>query len=339
MKILITGAAGFIGGYVVEELLAAGHDVLGLDNFCKYGPLKQASLGHPRYRFVEGDAKDVRLLSELLVDADQVIAGAARIGGISYFHEFAYDLLAENERLTAAAFDAAVAAHQKGRLKKINVISSSMVFENAGVWPTPEGEQRRCPPPSSTYGFQKLATEYYAQGAWEQYQLPYTIIRPFNCVGVGERRALCEREVMSGNVKLAMSHVVPDLIQKVLKGQDPLRLLGDGNQVRHYTYGADLARGIRLCVERPEAVNEDFNLSTAESTTVLQLARMIWEKLRPGIPFRFVSDKPYPYDVQKRVPDTRKAERVLGFRATTPLSEILDVVIPWVRQQVQYGNI
>ena len=113
-----------------------------------------------------------------------------------------------------------------------------MVFENAAVWPTPEGEQRRCPPPSSTYGFQKLATEYYAQGAWEQYQLPYTIIRPFNCVGIGERRAVCEKEVLSGNVKLAMSHVVPDLVQKVLKGQDPLHLLGDGHQVRHYTYGA-----------------------------------------------------------------------------------------------------
>src|SRR3954449_277559 len=146
MKILVTGAAGFIGGYLVEELLQAGHEVVGLDNFSKYGPLQQASLGHPRYRFAEGDAKDVGLLSELMRDADQVVAGAARIGGISYFHEFAYDLLAENERLTAAVFDAAVAARRRGTLRKITVISSSMVFENAETWPTPEGEQRRCPP-------------------------------------------------------------------------------------------------------------------------------------------------------------------------------------------------
>src|SRR5919202_623437 len=143
MKILVTGSAGFIGGYLVEELLQAGHEVVGLDNFSKYGPLRQASLGRPGYRFVEGDAKDVGLLKDLLADADQVVAGAARIGGISYFHEFAYDLLAENERLTAAAFDAAVAAHRRGRLSKINVVSSSMVYENASVWPTPEGEQRR----------------------------------------------------------------------------------------------------------------------------------------------------------------------------------------------------
>ena len=339
MKILVTGAAGFIGGYLVEELLAAGHEIIGVDNYSKYGRVRQSALNTPAYRFVEGDAKDAGLLISLMDGVDQVVAGAARIGGISYFHHVPYDLLAENERLTAAVFDAAVAAHKRGTLKKINVISSSMVYENATVWPTPEGEQRRCAPPHSTYGFQKLATEYYAQGAWEQYHLPYTICRPFNCVGVGERRALCEAEVLSGNVRLAMSHVVPDLIQKVVKGQDPLHLLGDGHQVRCYTYGGDLARGIRLCVERPEAVNEDFNLSTPEATTVLELARMIWDKLRPGEPFRYVCDEPYRYDVQKRVPDVSKAELVLGFRATTPLSEVLDVVIPWVKQQAEYGNI
>jgi nucleoside-diphosphate-sugar epimerase len=339
MKILVTGAAGFIGGYLVEELLQAGHEVVGLDNFSKYGELQQASGKDSRYRFVQGDAKDSGLLRKLMEDVDQVVAGAAKIGGISYFHEFAYDLLAENERITAATFDAAIDTFKKGRLKKINVVSSSMVFENAERWPTEEGEQRRCPPPSSTYGFQKLATEYYAQGAFEQYKLPYTIIRPFNCVGIGERRALCEKEVMSGNVQLAMSHVVPDLIQKVLKGQDPLHILGDGNQVRHYTYGADLARGIRFCIEKPEATNDEFNISTAESTTVLQLAELVWKKIKPGTPFRYTSDKPYPYDVQKRVPNVDKAAQKLGFRATTPLSEVLDVVIPWIRQQIEYGNI
>jgi nucleoside-diphosphate-sugar epimerase len=339
MKILVTGAAGFIGGYLVEELLQAGHEVIGLDNFSKYGELRQASADRSGYRIVKGDAKDGVLLRELAAEADHLVAGAARIGGISYFHEFAYDLLAENERIMAATFDAAIDAFRKGRLQKITVISSSMVYENAQVWPTPEGEQRHCPPPASTYGFQKLATEYFCQGAWEQYRLPYTIARPFNCVGIGERRALCDREVLSGNVKLAMSHVVPDLVQKVLKGQDPLHILGDGQQVRHYTYGGDLARGIRLCIEHPAALNEDFNLSTSVSTTVGELAELIWTKIRPGVPYRCISDPPYPFDVQKRVPSVEKAARLLGFQAMTPLGEVLDVVIPWVRQQIDYGNL
>lgn len=194
MKILITGSAGFIGGYLVEELLQAGHVVVGLDNFSKYGEVHQASLAHPNYRFVQGDARHLDLLRTLMGDVDQVVAGAARIGGISYFHEFAYDLLAENECIIATTFDAALEAFRNGTLKKINVISSSMVFENAVIWPTPEGERRRCPPPSSTYGFQKLATEYFAQGAWEQYHLPYTIIRPFNCVGIGKHGPAVRRK-------------------------------------------------------------------------------------------------------------------------------------------------
>ena len=118
-----------------------------------------------------------------------------------------------------------------------------MVFENATVFPTPEGHERQCPPPASTYGFQKLACEYFCQGAWEQYKLPYTICRPFNCVGIGERRALGDADVPSGNIKLAMSHVVPDLVQKVVKGQDPLHILGAGQQTRCYTYGETWRRG------------------------------------------------------------------------------------------------
>jgi nucleoside-diphosphate-sugar epimerase len=340
MKIMVTGAAGFIGGYLVEELLANGHEVVGIDNFSKYGKLEQASQSHPRYRLVTGDAKDTKLLKEHLADCDHLVAGAAMIGGISYFHHFAYDLLAENERITSAAFDAAVWAHNSAKLKKITVISSSMVFENATVFPTPEGEQRRCPPPASTYGFQKLAVEYFAQGAQEQYGLPYTIARPFNCVGIGERRARCDKEILSGNVRLAMSHVVPDLVQKILKGQDPLHILGDGRQVRHYTYGGDLARGIRMCIEHPAALNEDFNLSTGTSTTVLDLAQLIWSKIHGDWkPFRYVSDAPFQYDVQCRVPTVDKARRLLGFEATTTLDEVLDEVIPWIAKQVEVGAI
>lgn len=339
MKVLVTGSAGFIAGYLVEELLAHGHKVVGLDNYAKYGQVQKSYERHPGYRFVQGDAKDAEHLTRLAQDCDQIVAAAAAIGGISYFHAYAYDLLAENERIIAATFDAAIRAFTHGRLRKINVISSSMVFENATVFPTPEGEQQRCPPPSSTYGFQKLACEYFAKGAWEQYRLPFTIIRPFNCIGIGERRALCDKEIASGNLKLALSHVVPDLVQKVLKGQDPLRILGDGRQIRHYTYGGDLARGIRLCIESERALNEDFNLSSPVSTSVLELAELIWRKVHGERPFRYVCDPPFPYDVQCRVPSVEKAKRLLGFEATTSLSEALDEVIPWIRKQIELGGI
>ncbi len=339
MKILVTGSAGFIAGYLVEALLNAGHTVVGIDNYSKYGPVEKSYDRNPNYHFTEGDVKDTALMKELMEDCDQVIAIAAMIGGITYFHTYAYDLLAENERIIASTFDAAIWAHENKHLQRIDVLSSSMVYESTTKYPTREGEQLRCAPPLSTYGFQKLAVEYFAKGAWEQYKLPYTIIRPFNCVGTGEQRAKNEKEIMSGNVKLAMSHVVPDLIQKVYKGQDPLHILGNGNQIRHYTYGGDLAKGIRMCIESEKAINEDFNLSTPVSTSVLELSQMIWSKINGDKAFSYVSDTPFEYDVQKRVPSVEKAKEILGFEATTSLSDTLDIVIPWVKTQMDLGNI
>ena len=339
MKVLVTGAAGFICGYLVPELLEAGHEVVGVDNFSKYGRLAKSYDQHPRYRLVEGDAKDAALLTELATDCDQVVAAAAMIGGISYFHEFAYDLLAENERILASTFDAAIAARRTGHLGRIVVVSSSMVYESTDVFPTPEGAQLTSPPPHSTYGFQKLASEYFAKGAFEQFELPYTIVRPFNCVGIGERRAVRDTDVMSGNIKLALSHVVPDLALKVIKGQDPLHILGDGSQVRHYTYGGDLAHGIRLAMESPAALNDDFNLSTAQSTTVLELAQAIWRLVNGDRPFRTVSDPPFEHDVQLRIPGTAKASTILGFEATTSLETMLAEVVPWIRTEAAAGRI
>jgi UDP-glucose 4-epimerase len=341
-KVLVSGSAGFIGGYVVEELLRRGHTVVGVDNYSKYGKVTKSYDDSPDYTFVEGDCTDVGLMTELCSGVDHFIAGAALIGGISYFHTYAYDLLSKNERIIAASCDAALKAHARGegRLQKVTYLSSSMVFESTDRWPSVEGDERKVPPPLSSYGFQKLAVEYFAKAAWDQYQLPYTIVRPFNCVGVGESRALGEHEIVSGNVKLAMSHVVPDLVQKILKGQDPVHILGDGSQVRHYTYGGDLAAGIVTCMEHPAARNEDFNISTAASTTVLELAEVIWDKIHRGTkPFRWVSDEAFEHDVQKRVPSVEKAKRVLGVECTTTLDAMLEEVIPWIRHAVEQGTI
>jgi UDP-glucose 4-epimerase len=339
MKILVTGAKGFIAGYLIDQLLDAGHIVIGVDNFSKYGYVIKSYDNYKNYFFYEGDASHVEFMKDMVYDCDHFIACAAKIGGISYFHSFPYKIIRDNEAITIAAFDAAIHAFKKFNLKKITVLSSSMVFENAFEFPTTEDHVHECPPPSSSYGFQKLAVEYFARAALDEYGLPYTIIRPFNCVGTGEYRALSNKTVMSGNIQLAMSHVIPDIIQKVLKGQDPLHILGSGNQIRHYTYGGDIAEGIVRSLENKDTINESFNISTNESTTVLELAKLIWSKINGDKEFKYICDKPFQYDVQKRIPSTQKTFDLLGFEAHTTLESVIDNVINWVKESIKLNLI
>ena len=106
--------------------------------------------------------------------------------------------------------------------------------------------------------------------------------------------------------------------------------MGKGNQIRHYTYGEDLAKGICLLLDHPKAKNDDFNISTDVSTSVLELAELIWNKIKPKEDFQYKSINAFEYDVQKRIPSTEKAEKLLGFKAETSLDQMLDIVIPWM---------
>lgn len=339
VKVLVTGSHGFIGSYICQDLLDNGYEVFGIDNFSKYGKVKKPFESHPNFTFMQTDARYIDRLPKYFADVDYIIAGAAMIGGISYFHKYAYDLLATNERILASTFDLAInlwnnRKRYDSHIKRVIVLSSSMVFECTTEYPTPEEEIQKCPPPLSTYGFQKLASEYFCKGAYEQYGLPYTIIRPFNCVGVGEDEALGAEEVEQGNIKMLMSHVLPDLIYKALhlKDDDKLPILGSGDQVRHYTNGKDIARGIRIAIESPAAVNEDFNISSPRATTVKELAEIVWEKIH-GTPLKVKHEDPFTYDVQVRSPNVDKATQKLGFETTIDLEESVDEVIDWMKGQ------
>lgn len=346
MKVLVTGAAGFIAGYLIQELLDQDFEVVGLDDYSKYGFVERPYDGHPGYKFVYGDASDVHLLGDLALECDHFVAAAAKIGGIGYFHAYPYDLLAGNERLTAAAGDAAKNAYEHGRLRKVTWLSSSMVYESATAeqLPSKEGDEREIAPPRSSYGFSKLAVEYFARALEEQYGCPYTILRPFNCVGTGEYHTQDDSQgdhvTGRGNVELGMTHVVPDLVKKVLAGQDPLHILGTGYQVRHYTYGGDLAKGIVASLTSEAALNEDFNLSTDVPTTVRELAWLIWLKIKgPQAKLNLIHDEPFEHDVAKRMPDTEKAKKLLGFEAKTTLSQMLDEIVPWVSRRMADGSL
>ena len=336
-RVLVTGTAGFLGSYLVPELLGRGYEVVGVDDESKYGPVERPYDDDPRFTRVVGDARDAEVVRAALDGCDHFIALAAMIGGIAYFHERAYDLLAANERITAASCDAAIDAHRHGRLQKLTYVSSAVVYESAPSGPSVEGDELQIAPPRSSYGFQKLAVEYFARARAAQHGLPYTIVRPFNTVGIGELRTAGVASGTDAAAPIALTHVVPDLVRKVLAGQDPLHLLGNGRQVRHYTAARDIAAGMAIAMAHPDALDDDFNLASPTGTSVLELADAIWRRLRPGEELRYECDDPFAHDVAERVPSVAKARDRLGFEATTTLEEILDEVVPWVVDAVDRG--
>ena len=335
MRALITGSEGYLGGFISAELLARGHSVVGLDNFVKYGPGRPAFGSHPRYRFVFGDAKDVETVSRLALECDVFIAAAALTGGVGYLDAKAYEILAENERITAAAFDAAVAAHRGAELNRIVLISSSAVYENAFVIPTPESHAAACPAPRTTYGLQKLSAEFFAKSAHEAYGLPYTIIRPFNVAGLVPALEPDDGPDRSGRQVWEGTHVIPELTRKILRGQEPLRILGDGSQVRYFTHGRDLAAGILSAALHPGAENETFNLSGDEAVSVRSLAERLWARLAPGKSLALAFDPPCGSEVSTRAPDVAKAAKILGFQAAIRLDAIIDEVVYWARETMR----
>ena len=338
MKVLITGSQGFIGSYLCNEFLNNGYEVIGVDNYSKYGVLKRSHDEHSNFTLIQANICDQMQFNDICqsVKPDFIIAGAAMIGGISYFHKYAYDLMATNERILASTFDAAINLHKDNILKRIIVLSSSMVYENTNIYPTPECEISNCPVPFSTYGFQKLASEYFALGAWEQYGLPYSVVRPFNCVGLGEEKALDAEDMNENNSTLMLSHVLPDIIKKIMIGQNPVEVLGNGEQIRCYTHGRDIARGVRLVLESDKTINEAFNISTHQAHSVLDLAELVWNKINPDKPFAFKSVQGYDYDVQKRIPDVSKASDILGFEVEYTLENAIDELVEYMRSI--YGN-
>ena len=309
--VLVTGGCGFIGREVSTQLVARGHPVTVIDDLSK-----EDSAAPPGVEFIRLDLTDEQATLEALEGFQHCVHLAAKIGGIGYFHRYPATILADNDKLAASVFGACA----KHGYERIVYISSSMVFENAVSFPSREVDLPTTPLPRSAYGFSKLSGEWYCKAFNEEHGLPYSIVRPFNAYGVNE----------APGDEVGEAHVIPDLGWKLLNGQDPLEILGDGLQSRCYTHVSDVARGICMTLAS-EAINEDFNISTGAETNVLDLAKQIWSLIRPETAPRFTHVPGFRDDVKRRVPAVDKAREVLGFTAAVPLSEGLPAVIDWLR--------
>lgn len=320
IKFLVTGGAGFIGSQIVKQLLENGHYVRIADDLSK----KDADVD-TRAHFIKVDLANFKKTLKVFKDIDICINAAAKIGGIGYFHKYPATILSENNKIYSSTFEAAA----KAKIKRMVFISSSMVFESTTKFPSKEEDISKIPPPVTAYGFSKLSGEWYCRAFWDQYKLPYSICRPFNAYGINE---FPQKEP-------GYAHVIPDLVRKILKGQYPLELLGDGQQTRCFTHVSDVANGIITVAIHPKAQNQDFNIGNDKEIKMLDLARKIWQVIGVTKPFKVKYVPGFEFDIRKRVPNVNKAKKMLSWEAKHNFEQGLKEVIKWLQKQKAKGKL
>ena len=312
-RVLVTGGAGTIGAAVVRRLLRDGEWQVRVSD--------QRSAPDWMRGQVEVHTADLRALDsaqEAAAGCSHVIHLAAIVGGIANFHKLPFTLTEANNALTGAVVHACI-DHD---VQRFVYVSSSMVFERATEFPTTETHLAACLAPQSAYGFSKLAGEVYTRAAQDEFGLRYTICRPFNAYGPGERPEPGEPGI---------AHAVPDLIAKALEPQRPLRIFGSGDQTRTLTHIDDIAEGIVTAMVSPAGENEDFNISASRELTVTEIASVIWATCgNDPEELAFEHLPSFEVDVQRRWPSVEKARRLLGWEAQIPLEAGIAQTVRWL---------
>lgn len=315
-KVLVTGGNGFIGSHLAEQLVAEGSIVT-----------TTASSEKSRFRFLEGvrdeiqtmvgDLADPRFTQTAVQGQEVVMHLAARVGGIEYNIRHPGSIFYDNLTIFLAVMEAA----RRARVELFLVTSSACVYPRFCTIPTPEEEgfMDRPEPTNEGYGWAKRMEEFVSEAYSREYEMNVRIARPYNAYGPRD------------NFDPASSHVIPALIHRIMQGESPLVVWGDGSASRSFLYATDFARGLMAVAEKSPQVTA-INIGANEEITMRQLAEMLVRASGKEIEIQFDASK--PAGQPRRCCDTRLAERLLGFRAQVPLELGLRQTLTWYSEQV-----
>ena len=310
MKVLVTGAAGFIGSHLAERLLSLGHEVVGIDSLTDYYPrwIKRRNLEpllqNPRFQYVPGDLTEINL-SLVLQDTQWVFHHAAQAGVRaswgSSFQTYAKDNVLATQRLLEAT---------KGTsIQKFVYASSSSIYGDAEAFPTAE---TAVPRPVSPYGVTKLAGEQLCYLYWRNYGVPTVALRYFTAYGPRQRPDMAFH-----------------LFGRALLEEQPIHIFGDGLQTRDFTYIDDVLTANMLAAQRGPP-GEVFNIGGGSRISLREALAHL--EAATGRPARLQYETMQKGDARHTAADIQKAQRVLGYQPTVAIAEGLHREVAWLKE-------
>jgi len=321
VRALITGGAGFVGSHLAEHLLRQDHEVLVIDDLSTGSMENIAGIrDQVAFAYHIDSIFNRRLLAELVDLADVVFHLAAAVG-VRRIVEFPVQTIATNVGGSELVLEMAA---KKG--KRVLLASTSEVYGKSSQVPFSEtGDMVLGPTQNSrwSYACSKAIDEFLALAYYRERKLPVTIVRLFNTVGPRQ----------TGRYGM----VVPTFVGQALRG-DPITVFGSGEQTRCFAHVEDIVNGILACVQSDRTVGEIFNLGSTEEITINTLAKKVVAASGSHspiqhIPYEQAYEKGFE-DMERRVPDTRKAAESFGYAVTRSLDDIILSVVEYMRPQI-----
>jgi len=311
--ILLTGGAGFIGTALIRRL-ADHNQVVVYDNGHRNSLKDSELVGHPNLHVIHGDVLDAEGVRKAMQGC-RIVVHLAAIAGVDTVLKMPVTTMKVS---IIGTYNVLEAALQESGIERLIDFSTSEVF-GAYAYKVREGDVTTLGAVGEarwTYAVSKLATEHLAHNYYKQYGLPCLSVRPFNIYGPGQ--------VGEG--------AIHTFIRRALQDKN-LEIHSEGSQIRAWCYIDDIVDGILLCLERPEAVGQAFNIGNPRSVcTIYDLARQIIRLSGSKSRLVFV-DRPYT-DVELRIPNIDKAKRLLGYQPKVDLEDGLLRTTEWYRERV-----
>lgn len=314
-NVLVTGGCGMIGSYVTELLVAAGAKVRVADNLSR-GSIKFIESVIDSVDFFQCDLLDLKACREVCKDQEIVMNLAAKVTGMGYNSTHHREMFEVNFLLQRNVIHAAA----DSGVRRFLQVSTACVYPHDALVPTPESEgSRGTPEPTNEgYGWAKRMGERLAEYYTLETEMECVMARPFNAYGPRD------------NFEESEAHVIPALIQRILRGDNPVAIWGSGNQKRVFVHARDIARGMILLTEKAlpaEPVNIGHHHMVSIKELFETICRVLGEWRKPF--FNIEMPEGYP----ARAADTTRLRGITGFVPSTSLEEGIREMAEWVESQ------